>query len=63
VVLTKGSAGRWTAGGEPVTVGNRWVMTELDGRAIQARMERANARNEKVMWRGCSKVPFIGRGR
>jgi hypothetical protein len=30
LVLIKGGAGRWTARGEPATVGNRWVMTELD---------------------------------
>jgi hypothetical protein len=34
-VLTEGSTGRWTARGEPVMVGNKWVMIELDGRAIQ----------------------------
>jgi hypothetical protein len=62
VVLTKGGAGRWTAGGEPVIVGNRWAMTELDGRAIRVRVERADARNGKVVWRQCSRVPFIGRG-
>jgi hypothetical protein len=27
------------------------------------RMERADARNGKVVWRWCSRVPFIGRGR
>jgi hypothetical protein len=27
------------------------------------RMERADARNVKVVWRLCSRVPFIGRGR
>jgi hypothetical protein len=27
------------------------------------RMERADARNGKVVWRRCSGVPFIGRGR
>jgi hypothetical protein len=37
--------------------------TELDGRAIWVRMERADARNGKVVWRRCSRVPFIGRGR
>jgi hypothetical protein len=63
VVLTKGGAGWWTAGGEPATMGNRWAMTELDGRAIRARVEQADARNGKVVWRQCSRVPFIGRGR
>jgi hypothetical protein len=62
VVLTKGVTGRWATGGEPATVGNRWAMTELDGRAIRARVERADARNGKVVWRRCSRVPFIGRG-
>jgi hypothetical protein len=57
----RGQRGQWTAGGEPAMVGNRWVMTELDGRAIRARMERADARNGKVVWRRCSRVPFIGR--
>jgi hypothetical protein len=37
--------------------------TELGGRAIWVRMERADARNGKVVWRRCSRVPFIGRGR
>jgi hypothetical protein len=37
--------------------------TELGGRAIRLRIERADARNEKVVWRRCSRVPFIGRGR
>jgi hypothetical protein len=63
VVLTKGGAGWWTAGGESATVGNRWVMTELNGRAIRAPVERADVRNGKVVWRRCSRVPFIGRGR
>jgi hypothetical protein len=63
VVLTKGGAGRWTGGGEPMAVGNRWAMIELDGRAIRAWVERADARNGKVVWRRCSRVPFIGRGR
>jgi hypothetical protein len=63
VVLTKGGVGRWTARGEPATVGNKWAMTELDGRAIRARGERADATNGKVVWRRCSRVPFIGRGR
>jgi hypothetical protein len=31
LVLTEGSAERWTTGGEPTTVGNRWATTELDG--------------------------------
>jgi hypothetical protein len=61
-VLTKGGAGRWTAGGEPAMVGNKWVMTKLDGRAIRVWMERADARNGKVVWRRCSRVPFIGWG-
>jgi hypothetical protein len=38
-------------------------MKELDGRAIWVRVERADARNGKVVWRRCSRVPFIGRGR
>jgi hypothetical protein len=63
VVLTKGGAGWWTVGGEPVIVGNRWAMTEFDGRAIRVWVERANARNGKLVWRQCSRVPFIGRGR
>jgi hypothetical protein len=62
VVLTEGGAGRWTAEGESATVGNKWAMIELDGRAIRERMERADARNGKVVWRRCSKVPFIGAG-
>jgi hypothetical protein len=37
--------------------------TELGDRAIQVRMERADARNGKVVWRQCSRVPFIGQGR
>jgi hypothetical protein len=37
--------------------------TELDGSAIRVRMERANVRNGKVVWRRCSRVAFIGRGR
>jgi hypothetical protein len=63
VVLTEGGAGRWTAGGESAMVGNKWVMIELDGRAIRTRMERADVRNGKVVWRRCSREPFIGRGR
>jgi hypothetical protein len=43
-------------------VGDRSAMTELDGRAIRARMERDDVRNGKVVWRRCSRVPFIGRG-
>jgi hypothetical protein len=39
VVLTEGSARWWTAGGEPMTVGNKWVMIELNGRAIRGQME------------------------
>jgi hypothetical protein len=62
VVLTKGGAGRWTAGGELTIVGNIWVMTELDGREIWAWVERADARNGKMVWRQCSRVPFIGQG-
>jgi hypothetical protein len=54
--------GRWTAGGEPATVGNKWAMTELDGRAIRAWVERADVRNGKVAWRRCYRVPFIGWG-
>jgi hypothetical protein len=30
---------------------------ELGGRAIWVRMERADARNEKVVWRWCYRVP------
>jgi hypothetical protein len=45
LVFTESGVGRWTAGGEPAMVRNRWAMIELDGRAIQARMERADARN------------------
>jgi hypothetical protein len=37
--------------------------TELSGKAIQVRMEQADARNGKVVWRRCSRVPFIGQGR
>jgi hypothetical protein len=59
----RGRRGRWTAGGEPTMEGNRWAMTELDGRAIRVRMERADVRNGKVVWRQCSRLPFIGRGR
>jgi hypothetical protein len=62
-VLIEGGTGQWTAGGEPTTVGNKLAATELDGRAIRARMERADARNGKVVWRWCSRVPFIGQGR
>jgi hypothetical protein len=62
MVLTKGGAGRWTAGGEPAIMGNKWVMTELGGKAIRAWVEQAHARNGKVLWRRCSRVPFIGRG-
>jgi hypothetical protein len=62
VVLTKDGVGRWTVGGEPATVENRWAMTELDGRAIRALAEQADARNGKVVWRQCSRVPYIGRG-
>jgi hypothetical protein len=47
-----------TKGGE----GNRWAMTELGGKAIRAWVEQADARNGKVLWRRCSRVPFIGRG-
>jgi hypothetical protein len=53
---------RWTVGGEPVIVGNKWATTELDGRAIRAWTERADVKNGKVVWRRCSRVPFIGRG-
>jgi hypothetical protein len=60
-VVTEGGVGRWTAGGEPATVGNKWVKTELDGRVIRVQMERADARNGNVVWRRCSRVPFIGR--
>jgi hypothetical protein len=63
LVLTECDAGRWTAGGEPTTVGDRSATTELDGRAIRERMERDDVRNGKVVWRWCSRVPFIGRGR
>jgi hypothetical protein len=48
----------WPGDGET----KRW-RTELGGRAIWVRMEQANARNGKVMWRRCSRVTFIGRGR
>jgi hypothetical protein len=48
-VLTEGGTGRWTAGGQPATVGNKWAMTELDGRAVQAWMEQTDARNGKVV--------------
>jgi hypothetical protein len=37
--------------------------TELGDRAIRVRMEQAGARNGKVVWRRCSRVPFIGQGR
>jgi hypothetical protein len=37
--------------------------TELGGSAIRVRMERAAARNGKVVWRRCSRVAFIGRVR
>jgi hypothetical protein len=37
--------------------------TELGGSAIWVRMERADARNGKVVWRWCSRAAFIGRGR
>jgi hypothetical protein len=37
--------------------------TEPDGSAIRVRMERADARNGKVVWRRCSRAAFIGRGR
>jgi hypothetical protein len=63
VVLTEGGAGWWTAGGELATVGNRWVTIELDGRTIRPWMERDDAGDGKVVWRWCSSVPFIGRGR
>jgi hypothetical protein len=58
----RGWRGAWTTGGEPATVGNKWVKTELDGRVILVQMERADARNGNVVWRRCSRVPFIGRG-
>jgi hypothetical protein len=37
--------------------------TELGGSAIRVRMERANVRNGKVVWRRCSRAAFIRRGR
>jgi hypothetical protein len=37
--------------------------TELGGTAIRVRMEQADARNGKVVWRRCSRAAFIGRGR
>jgi hypothetical protein len=35
---------------------------ELGGRAIQAWMERVDARTGTVVWRRCSRAAFIGRG-
>jgi hypothetical protein len=39
----------------------RWCV-ELGGRAIRARMERADVRIGTVVWRRCSRAAFIGRG-
>jgi hypothetical protein len=68
---TEGAEGNLTAtlvGAEAAWFGRatarqkRW-WTELGGRAIRVRMEQADARNGKVVWRRCSRVPFIGWGR
>jgi hypothetical protein len=71
VLETEGTEGNFTA--TLVNTGAAWFgratarqkrrRTELGGRAIRVRMERADARNGKVVWRRCSRVPFIGRGR
>jgi hypothetical protein len=55
-VLTEGGTQPQTAGDGPMTV------TELDGRAIRARMDCVDASNGSVVWRRCSRVPFIGLG-
>jgi hypothetical protein len=41
----------------------RWRCMELNGRATRAQMERTDARAGSVVWRQCSRVAFIGRGR
>jgi hypothetical protein len=57
LVLTEGGVG----GGLPEVSWRRWGI-ELDAGAIRAQMERADARNGKVVWRRCSRVSFVGRG-
>jgi hypothetical protein len=54
--------GRWGGTVWPGDCETKWRRTKLGGSAVRVRMERADARNGKVVWRRCSRVAFIGRG-